>query len=125
MIPTAWSRTTELTVGAPGVLGNDSDADGDPLTAVLVSGVSNGSLTLNSDGSFTYTPILAIPAPIPSPTRPMMARTTPIIATVSITVTEPVATFGLNSGNSTMETEIPTASQRHEIPEYMPVTGIY
>ena len=39
-----------------GVLSNDTDADGDTLTAVLVSGVSYGSLTLNSDGTFTYTP---------------------------------------------------------------------
>ena len=45
-----------LTVPAPGVLGNDTDADGHPLTAQLVSGVSNGSLTLNPDGSFTYLP---------------------------------------------------------------------
>jgi FtsP/CotA-like multicopper oxidase with cupredoxin domain len=43
-----------LTVGAPGVLGNDSDADGDPLTAALVGNVSGGSLTLNADGSLTY-----------------------------------------------------------------------
>ena len=27
-----------LTVAATGVLGNDTDADGDPLTAVLVTG---------------------------------------------------------------------------------------
>ncbi len=45
-----------LTVSAPGVLANDTDADSDPLTAVLVSDVANGSLTLKSDGSFTYTP---------------------------------------------------------------------
>ena len=46
-----------LTIAAtPGVLGNDTDADGDPLTAVLVSGPSNGTLSLNSNGSFTYTP---------------------------------------------------------------------
>jgi VCBS repeat-containing protein len=45
-----------LNVAAPGVLGNDSDGDGDPLTAALVSGPSNGGLTLNADGSFTYTP---------------------------------------------------------------------
>jgi serralysin len=43
---------------ADGVLSNDSDADGDALTAVLVSGPSSseGTLTLNSDGSFTFKP---------------------------------------------------------------------
>jgi VCBS repeat-containing protein len=45
-----------LTVVAPGVLGNDSDPDGDPLTAAVVSGPANGALTLNPDGSFTYAP---------------------------------------------------------------------
>jgi hypothetical protein len=47
---------TPLVVPAPGVLGNDSDVEGDPLTAVLVSGPSHGTLTLNPNGSFTYTP---------------------------------------------------------------------
>ena len=47
---------TALTVAAPGVLGNDSDPDGDALSAVQVSGPSNGTLTLSADGSFTYTP---------------------------------------------------------------------
>ena len=47
---------TTLNVSAPGVLGNDDDAEGDPLTAVLENNVSNGSLTLNDDGSFDYTP---------------------------------------------------------------------
>src|SRR5690606_34336708 len=44
-----------LTIPAPGVLGNDSDADSDPLQAQLVTSVTNGTLTLNADGSFTYT----------------------------------------------------------------------
>jgi hypothetical protein len=44
-----------LTVGAPGVLANDSDPDGDRLSAGVTSGIS-GSLKLNPDGSFTYTP---------------------------------------------------------------------
>jgi VCBS repeat-containing protein len=43
-------------VTAPGVLGNDSDADSEPLTAVLGSGPSHGTLVLNADGSFTYAP---------------------------------------------------------------------
>ena len=41
---------------AAGVLGNDSDADGDILTAILVSGTSDGTLALNPNGTFTYTP---------------------------------------------------------------------
>jgi len=45
-----------LTIAAPGVLENDVDVDGDALTAILVDTVSNGTLTLNTDGSFTYTP---------------------------------------------------------------------
>jgi hypothetical protein len=48
---------TVLVVGAAGgVLANDSDPDGDPLTAVLVSGTANGALSFNPDGSFRYTP---------------------------------------------------------------------
>jgi len=45
-----------LTIPALGVLANDTDVDGDSLTAIVVDTVSNGTLTLNSDGSFTYTP---------------------------------------------------------------------
>ncbi|MGI9291202.1 MAG: Ig-like domain-containing protein, partial [Gammaproteobacteria bacterium] len=49
-------QDTTLNEVAPGVLGNDTDADEDALTASLVSGPTNGDLTLNSDGSFSYTP---------------------------------------------------------------------
>ncbi len=46
----------ELLVPAPGVLGNDNDPDGDPISAILVSNVSNGILNLDADGGFSYTP---------------------------------------------------------------------
>lgn len=51
-------QDVELTVAASGVLANDTDVDGDTLTAVAWSGTSNqgGQVVLNSDGSFTYTP---------------------------------------------------------------------
>ncbi|NJM62997.1 MAG: tandem-95 repeat protein, partial [Oscillatoriales cyanobacterium RU_3_3] len=41
---------------ATGVLANDSDIDGDLLTANIVTNSTNGTLNFNSDGSFIYTP---------------------------------------------------------------------
>ncbi len=38
------------------VLANDTDIDGDPLTAILENGVAHGTLSLQTDGTFTYTP---------------------------------------------------------------------
>src|SRR5262249_44793677 len=50
----AHDRT--LSVAAPGVLGNDQFRGGPQFTAALVNGTSHGSLSLSSNGSFTYTP---------------------------------------------------------------------
>ncbi|WP_369375623.1 LamG-like jellyroll fold domain-containing protein [Promicromonospora sp. Populi] len=44
-----------LTLPAPGVLANDTDADGNVLTATGVTQPANGTVTLAADGSFTYT----------------------------------------------------------------------
>jgi hypothetical protein len=49
-------RDDAITVAAPGVLANDSDANGDAMTVRLASDVAHGTLTLQSNGSFTYTP---------------------------------------------------------------------
>ena len=45
-----------LNVAATGVLTNDGDIEGDPLTAILVTGPANGTLSLAADGSLVYTP---------------------------------------------------------------------
>ncbi|TXM66229.1 tandem-95 repeat protein [Methylobacterium sp. WL12] len=51
------NEDTGLTIAATtGVLANDTDADGNLLTATVVSGPAHGALTLNANGSFTYTP---------------------------------------------------------------------
>lgn len=43
---------------APGVLGNDNGTDGPTLSAQNASDPAQGSVSMNSDGSFTYTPDL-------------------------------------------------------------------
>jgi FtsP/CotA-like multicopper oxidase with cupredoxin domain len=52
-----------LNITAPGVLANDTDVDGDTLTVSTtpVTAPTKGSLALNADGSFTYTPTVAGP----------------------------------------------------------------
>lgn len=47
-----------LTVTAPGVLANDVNGNISELTAVLVNDVQTGTLTLDTDGSFIYSPPL-------------------------------------------------------------------
>ena len=45
-----------FTVSAPGVLLNDTDANNDPLTAVVTVQPQNGRLTLDSSGRLSYSP---------------------------------------------------------------------
>ncbi|MDA1303459.1 MAG: Ig-like domain-containing protein, partial [Nitrospirae bacterium] len=50
------TQALQLSIVGPGVLTNDSDLNSDPLTAVLDTNTSHGTVGLNADGSFTYTP---------------------------------------------------------------------
>src|SRR5204862_6918675 len=52
------SEDQTLSVAAPGVLANDTDGDTPTasLIAVVVSPPAHGSLLLNANGSFRYTP---------------------------------------------------------------------
>ena len=91
-------------MAAPGVLGNDTDVDGDSLTVGQVNGVaqrrhrahagSGAKVTLNANGSYTYKPNGAFEdldtgesPPTPSPTGPTTATRCSNAATVTITIT--------------------------------------
>src|SRR5206468_2645714 len=78
---------TTLTVAALGVLANDSDVDGDTLSAVLVSQPTHGSLTLNSNGSFTYSPAANYNGPDSFTYKANDGQADSGIATVTITIT--------------------------------------
>lgn len=47
---------TPLTIAAPGLLANDTTNGGGPMTAMLMLPAGGGDVTVNADGSFTYTP---------------------------------------------------------------------
>jgi len=104
------AEDTVLTVAAPGVLANDSDVDSATLTAVLVTGPASGTIVLNANGGFTYTPALNFFGTV---TFTYQARDPSLalsnIATVTITVTAvndaPVA---VNDSYSTPEDTVLT-----------------
>jgi hypothetical protein len=52
-------QDTTLTIDAPGVLANDTDVDGDALYVDSYEATSafGGSISMNPDGSFSYTPL--------------------------------------------------------------------
>ena len=53
----ATDKGTPLTVSAAqGVLANDSDPEGDALLAALVDDADHGTVSLQTDGAFVYTP---------------------------------------------------------------------
>jgi filamentous hemagglutinin family protein len=58
-LPVAVNDSASTLEGNPvviNILGNDFDPDNDLFQAILLSGPTNGSLTLNADGTYTYTP---------------------------------------------------------------------
>jgi VCBS repeat-containing protein len=117
-----------LTVPAPGVLSNDTDGNNDPLTVVLGDTVSHGALTLNADGSFTYTPTTGFSGTDSFTYQANDGRADSNMAAVTVTVTKPninqapvvnTATFSVaeNSANGTVVGTVtftdPDAGQSH------------
>ena len=84
------SQNTALVVPASGVLANDSDPQSRPLTAILNAGPSHGSLTLNANGGFTYTPAANYLGADSFTYHANNGRLDSEIVTVSLTVSAPV-----------------------------------
>jgi VCBS repeat-containing protein len=101
------NKNSSLTVTGPGVLANDTDLDGDALTANLIAGPAHGSLSLNPNGGFTYTPVSNYFGADSFTYQANDGVTNSATATVSLTITNvnrvPVAandTYGLNKNSS-------------------------
>ena len=79
-----------LTVAAPGVLTNDTDAEGATLTATAATQPTNGSVTLAANGSFSYTPDAGFLGTDTFTYRANDGATSSAATTVTITVEEVV-----------------------------------
>jgi hypothetical protein len=92
-----------LSVAAPGVLANDADVENSALSAQLVSPPANGALTLNANGSFSYTATAGYTGPDAFSYEVSDGAALSGVATVSLTVlpgdiTPPLRSNGQPSG---------------------------
>ncbi len=77
-----------LSVDAPGVLVGDTDADGDQLSAAVETDPTHGTLVLQADGSFTYTPSGSFSGQDSFTYQASDGQAASNVATVTITVTD-------------------------------------
>ncbi|MCC7086443.1 MAG: hypothetical protein IT427_15695 [Pirellulales bacterium] len=118
-----------LTGDAPGVLANDADADGDPLTALAVTtGPSHGEIELNPDGSFRIRRCPTTSAGIASPTRPTTAIRTAIqrrSRSMSPIPTSPSTIFAATARTwiATTKSRVPTSPNPSTFPFMRRPTG--
>jgi VCBS repeat-containing protein len=90
-------QDTALVQPAPGVLANDTDANSDPLTAVLNANVTHGTLSLSANGGFSYTPTAGYTGPDSFTYHANDGTADSNIVTVSLTVNGVAATQGLTA----------------------------
>ena len=80
---------TPLTIAAPGVLANDASNGGGAMTATLVTAPTSGTLALNANGGFMYTPAAAFVSPASFTYRAVNASGPGNVGMVTITVNAP------------------------------------
>jgi VCBS repeat-containing protein len=107
-LPVATADTFTTTADTPlniaaanGVLANDTDADGNPLTASLVSTTTHGTLALNANGSFTYTPAAGYTGSDSFSYRANDGQGFSNTITVSLTIASAPNTFSLAENSAT------------------------
>ncbi|MBA4148597.1 MAG: cadherin-like domain-containing protein [Verrucomicrobia bacterium] len=103
----ATPKDTALTVPAPGVLANDEDEGNNSLTAVLSSIPKHGTVNLQPDGSFVYTPEAGYTGSDEFRYRAYNGSTYSLFATVTLQITASNAapTDILLSNNSVAENQ--------------------
>ncbi|MDQ4143475.1 MAG: FG-GAP-like repeat-containing protein [Actinomycetota bacterium] len=118
------AKDTALYVDFPGVLANDSDADGDILSATVTTGPAHGFLSLGYDGSFSYTPAAGFTGTDSftytvkddngvcgyDESSPECTGALVDMATVTITTTAPTTTTTTTAPTTTTTTTAPTTS---------------
>jgi VCBS repeat-containing protein len=119
-----------VVVPAPGVLANDSDPRSRELTAVLNEGPAQGTLALDPDGGFTYTPVAGYFGPDSFTYHASNGVLDSNVATVSLTVNEiippPVATDDSYSTNEGIALVVVTGGvlANDTDPESRPLTAL-
>ena len=121
-------QSSTLTVPAPGVLTNDSDPEGSPLSAVTNSSPTAGTLTLSSNGGFVFTPPAGFTG---AATFTYLARdgaTNSTAATVTINITtngSPVAAADAfdTPGNTVLRVGAPGVLANDSDPESQPLVA--
>jgi hypothetical protein len=125
------TANTPLTLTAPGVEQNDSDSDGDAITATLLAPSPNGAVVLNGDGSFTFTPTTGFSGVTTFTYTVSDGRVDSAAATVTITIRKIPVTVKVPSITTQFDgTEKPTscevsetapaATMTYEGPDYGP-----
>ncbi len=115
-----------LTTPTPGVLANDTDADLDPLTASKVTDPAHGTLTLNANGSFTYTPAADYNGPDSFTYRAYDGGQYSNIATVTLDVTpvDELETVEI-AGDNRFTTAIEASKKAFKASEYVVIATGY